>query len=355
MQVFGSGPTAMVCFMADEKSVHIHEMIMQQKKPKTKAKIRNHNRNNFSMYPNNKGNNIQPVLISGHQLSPFQSVKRQHAVRTVKFSSAPSSFTNNLKREMGNNIDFNTLPQSSDIISDNNFSAKTTQAYKLQKCNELDKVCNLMTTNLLITQPTSRKCESDLNNLSPNELVTSPATVSTKTNKLLANIKPPKPKQYSQPTESSPVANKLISMRQHIPFSNSTQESSPRCTSEEIETKKSPSHSEVLDLKLNKDKSNTIFNITKEEEEEKESDEAIPSFAAVSFQSMYLSCNLLVIFFYLLLQKFNVFRLDFPNYVVSFGRKIAPCKISNDIVVGSCIKLFITEVINMKSYCFFFL
>ncbi|XP_075167228.1 tejas isoform X2 [Haematobia irritans] len=59
-------------------------------------------------------------------------------------------------------------------------------------------------------------------------------------------------------------------------------------------------------------------------------DEAVPQFAANS----------------------RVFRLDLPKYTVPYGKKIDPCDLPDDIEVGNCIKIFISEIHNPFRFWF---
>lgn len=333
--------------MADEKSVHIHEMIMQQKKPKTKNKQnKNRSKSNTYISTSNKYNhNMQRVVTTGHQLSPFQSVNRQHAVRTAKLNSAPPLLINNFndkidsnhqvlytlpqpsgitsidahrskplkannnlqKREdidkVSNLIKSNHVttqsspsPQSSGIVSKDAHRSECLQPNKLQKCEGIDKVSNLINSNLVTTQlslspsaaplppPLVKKenkfyndTNENVNDLNKDYPIqrTSPVTVSTKTKILLENIKPPITKQ-----KSLARIEKLASMRKHINFSNSVQEhATSSTTSTEVEKKDSQKPTETVDLKLTKER-NKLFDVNKENDAQ--SDEAVPAFAAVS-------------------------------------------------------------------------
>ena len=289
--------------MADEKSVHIHEMIMQQRKPKTKGKSKNRTKNNTCISTSNKYNhNMQKVFTTGHQLSPFQSVNRQHAVRTVKLNSAPPLLpTINFNGKIDNHQVLYTLPQPSGIVSKDVHRSKPLQANNLQKCEDIDKVSNLIKNNLVITQPSpspppptpppplvkkvnkfyndTNENVNDLNRDYPNGMTSPIITASTKTNNLLENIKRPITKQ-----KSLARIEKLSSMRKHIKFSNSVQEYAISSTSEEVEKKDSQKPTETQDLKLTKER-NKLFDINNEREAQ--SDEAVPAFAAVSWKLIY--------------------------------------------------------------------
>lgn len=49
---------------------------------------------------------------------------------------------------------------------------------------------------------------------------------------------------------------------------------------------------------------------------------------------------------FVILQNNLVFRMDFPENTMTFGRKIPPYKISDQIIRGSIIAIFISEVIH---------
>ncbi|XP_073846467.1 tejas isoform X2 [Musca autumnalis] len=72
-----------------------------------------------------------------------------------------------------------------------------------------------------------------------------------------------------------------------------------------------------------------LLDIT-EEDIDNDSDEAVPEFAATS----------------------NVFRLDLPKYTVPFGRKIDPCEIPEDVDVGTCLGIFVSEIHNPFRFWF---
>lgn len=85
----------------------------------------------------------------------------------------------------------------------------------------------------------------------------------------------------------------------------------------------------------------------------------------LNISSLNLFKNLIfLIFSIFFFQTSNVFRLDLPKHTVPFGRKIDPCEIPEDIDVGSCLRIFISEVIKLKSpysifsdnyvFCYFF-
>lgn len=87
----------MVCFVANEKSDHIHDMIMKQKKSKTRSarsKAKGVGRvNNNMAQRNTRCDNSIPANSTkrqGQQLSAFQSVNRQHTTKTPRVRDLPT-------------------------------------------------------------------------------------------------------------------------------------------------------------------------------------------------------------------------------------------------------------------------
>lgn len=116
--MFGSGPTAMVCFVANKKSDHIHDMIMRQRKPKARTRSKSRGRTNNSAPKQNKfrPNTYQPPKMSGQQLSPYQSVNRNHMTKTPLIKNLPQlEQRNNVHPVLANQMLY-ALPQPTGIF-----------------------------------------------------------------------------------------------------------------------------------------------------------------------------------------------------------------------------------------------
>ncbi|KAM7346217.1 tejas isoform 2-T2 [Cochliomyia hominivorax] len=340
LMVFGSGPAALVCFVANEKSDHIHDMIMKQKKPK---KTRNTHSRGKSMERNNnciprRHNNVVPKL-SGQQLSPFQSVNRQHMTKTVQMRDLPPLVKkkSNVKALLPTFISYD-LPQTRGILF--NPSSNLTNQNK-QYEEHVNQVSSLLKNKCHVSSqtppPISRShtrsvkfaTETKTSNQTLNK-IDSPQKHSKDNENLIIEIKIPKATKQLPLKLSQEVEDLLLDLPKLVKASNPINEASCNkiCEdkSKEFEAQEIESKAEDK-LKQTKDK---FFNDSVDTLKDKDEDEAVPSFAA----------------------KTNVFLLDFPDYTLPYGSKIIPYKLSEDITEGSCIKIFISEIHNPFKFWF---
>ncbi|XP_065370506.1 tudor domain-containing protein 7 isoform X2 [Calliphora vicina] len=353
LRVFGSGPTAMVCFVANEKSDHIHDMIMRQKKSKPKgARLRSKSvtaRNNVSQRNNRfNNNNNQANRKVGQQLSPFQSVNRNHMTKTVQVRDVPQLVkkANYVPpRPLADQILY-ALPQPSGILLNTQQSGiilNTQQSlyYKYGLFNEryeehVKQVSSLFQKQCYVTAPPPplprqqiRTVQFASNTYSNNQPAaeTKKESPTKSDNKNVCNeIKlPVADKQMT--IQLSEEAESLLDMPKLTKPTNPIKVSSARDSIKEMPKEDKPPLNKTenaIEIKQTK----RFFDDSVDRVEDP--DEAVPSFAA----------------------KNNVFRLDFPEHTVPYGCKIAPFKLSDDVTVGSCIKIFISEIHNPFKFWF---
>ncbi|XP_037828317.1 tudor domain-containing protein 5 isoform X2 [Lucilia sericata] len=362
LRVFGSGPTAMVCFVANEKSDHIHDMIMKQKKPKSKgARTRARNatrpRSNPPQRSNRFTGNIkQPARRVGQQLSPFQSVNRNHFTKTVQVRDIPQLVkkANYVPPVLADQMLY-ALPQPSGIVLNTQqninlqygiFKAIDDQARKyeeqVRQLNSLlKKQCSVTapppkTLSTAPPPPLSRqqtrtvKFSSDINSFDQKVPETKKESLEKTpiVNKHeCIDLNPPKDVKQMPIKLSEEVENLLDMPKLYKPTNPIKESSSVHDSSEELQKAEMPPLNKpevTTEIKENK----RFFDDSADKVEDP--DEAVPSFAA----------------------KNNVFRLDFPEHTVPYGLKIAPYKLSDDVTVGSCIKIFISEIHNPFKFWF---
>ncbi|XP_019895643.1 tudor domain-containing protein 5 isoform X2 [Musca domestica] len=438
--VVGSGRTALVYFVGNDKSAHIHEMIMTQKK--TRPRARTKSRQNTAMSaPNRQRNNRHSnrASFTGHrmpvqQLSPFQITNRN--VSTVKLTVRDMPIRQNVQMPVNNvqlaaqnlmgNMNkpmYGYVPQpvigvpvynptqpvcNKEIIqkyqehvkqleslmkprkvpqqgvhqnpirrgaSDNatqpiqrnmtetqaNTSINRNQKYvgpDKRPETPLSSVTPKTTTSQPVTQksvPENQK-DSEINEkyqehvkqleslLGSSCRITDPPTArkvtfspdikndmkitvaESKTKELetpLVGVNPPKPKvKLSERLEK--ILNATSAGKKLNPIEDTANPSEAHGVNEKNQPVKSPKKTNS-----STDKFKELLDIS-EEEVATDMDEAVPEFAATS----------------------NVFRLDLPKHTVPFGRKIEPCEIPENIDVGSCLRIFISEIHNPFRFWF---
>ncbi|KNC29642.1 hypothetical protein FF38_08672 [Lucilia cuprina] len=361
LRVFGSGPTAMVCFVANEKSDHIHDMIMRQKKPKSKAartKARSSARpkSNPPQRSNRFTGNIrQPARTVGQQLSPFQSVNRNHFTKTVQVRDIPQLVkkSNYVPPILDHQMMY-ALPQPSGIVLNTEqnlnlqygiFKALDDQARMYQE--QVRQLNSLLKKQCSVTAPPSKalatapppplprqqtrtvKFSTDINSSAQKAIETKYESLEKtpiEDKKECIDLNLPKAVKQMPIKLSEEVENLLDMPKLNKPINPVKESSYVQDSSDKLQ------QNDITPLKLEvatEVKENIRF-FDESTDKVEDPDEAVPSFAA----------------------KNNVFRLDFPEHTVPYGFKIAPYKLSDDITVGSCIKIFISEIHNPFKFWF---
>uniref|UniRef100_A0A1I8NSS4 HTH OST-type domain-containing protein n=1 Tax=Stomoxys calcitrans TaxID=35570 RepID=A0A1I8NSS4_STOCA len=370
--VSGTGHSAQVYFVNNEKSAHIHEMIMTQRKPRPRARGKSKGKGvGTNLYRNQScgrnNNKFSPAASTnqrmyGQQLSPFEITKRNVSTRRVTAREVPLNLQTNMQKSAAlnnkgavNNTQLNgtnglaavnVLPQPNGIqqqmmqmaaqliatqTPDRNEVQPNTLPSIQQKaasCVDINRkyqeytkqLASLMSSSCHITPPSMKSVS-----FSPEIHKDGYCAHDSKPNvpsAALTGVIPPKPKaKLMQNLE------KLISESRRVRNPLDTQVDQPKTGATELEVKKP--------LKTSPKRSESPVNTFKKlmgihEENVEDIDEAVPEFAATS----------------------RVFRLDIPKHTVPYGRKISPCEIPEDVSVGNCMRIFVSEIHNPFRFWF---
>ncbi|XP_061402639.1 tudor domain-containing protein 5 [Musca vetustissima] len=409
--VVGSGQSALVYFVGNDKSAHIHEMIMTQKKtrPRTRSK-NNATPKQCNLRQNNKACFQGRRIAQGQQLSPFQITNRnvstsqmggyhpqgrppvqvpqvpmynpvqqainnsamvhkyEEHVQQWKSLMQPKIYPqapmmnwvakepiqnrnmtedNNIKKDQQNEmpqVPHNgqeasdpdpTTPKTPAEVKPHPTQSLTNDSQKNPNPKEVDQkyqehvkqLESLLGSSCRITTeppPATRKVtfSKDIEN---DIKITVADKNSNESRVNLTNVNPPKPKiKLSERMER--ILNATAPPKKLNPIENSEIGNVEVLEAEEM---KSPTKvTKKCDSVTNKFQK--LLDITEEEIVNNDLDEAVPEFAATS----------------------NVFRLDLPKYTVPYGRKIEPCEIPENVDVGSCLGIFISEIHNPFRFWF---
>ncbi|XP_039956448.1 uncharacterized protein LOC120772104 [Bactrocera tryoni] len=319
VNVYGSGPSASVGIVVNEKSAHIHKMVSEQKKTRNKPK------------PSKQ--KIIPVNASHFNKSQSAGQKLQISSKKISNNTLPSSNIR-LSHFIPRCGPRNTVIKCQ-ALDTSKFMFKRVEQKPIQfsgqsrpdDAKEINKPLHLMPGNILQSNKPINKISETIPQIkhSKQEML---ETISH--SEVEQNILGRSPLTQLKQDEVLWKIFGMCEIRDEVdvdPSRNRTVENGKENFAVEISNKNKNGDEEVsvknffkpLSLKKSLEKSH-IDDI----------EEAVPAFAANSL----------------------VFRMDFPENTMTFGKKIPSYKISDQIIRGSIIGIFISEIHSPYKFWF---
>lgn len=287
----------MVCFVANEKSEHIHKMIMKQKKPKSKSrstsKSAGSNRNNAV-----PGKNFVKLgKVSGQQLSPFHSINRNQTAKTLQVKPLPQPFNyvpNQLydfPQPNGISLTPTICTVQNGIIKSINVKGQHCQNKITQLNNSLRNQCHISNPPASLQYPQNRNTSRPAEK--PPIQVKVEAEKRSQNEKLISNKVSPEAKRNTSPIHIEPPATR----KQFCITIPDEADEMPSLSKSSNDIKEQETDESTQGLKEDDKTRNSCpvqpkrcFDISSDSTEDL--DEAIPSFAAVNIRIILGFCLL---------------------------------------------------------------